>query len=713
MNKKIIIVLFIVSLAYSLFGAAIDVRGRVFNILNEPLENVLVSMPGQDVTVSSAADGTFRLTSETLNISGAGLSVHEIKSSNGIIHLNMLIKEKVKLSLYNVKGQLLHHVINSSVGPGAHSLPLFPGGGAFGLYFLKGGIGSQSVAFPLLYTAECRRVLKVKQAPLAKHTVTGKEIVFKLNGYKDVSITLDNPVQNVNDIFLLTEEDTQTHGIKIAKAFENDIIMRLHLPSEAEYQLLELWPFQQYSSQDSYRVMWEGNQTHILAGRFDGSRDVMFNKYQLINKSTRAAIGGYHYVTEFEMGTSRSFPLMHNSEKKGLSNVEDLDDAIALGTKHVHINIGLGRFVVRGVSTKYRINVNGETVYFSEEFVNILDSEIKKFTDNNINVFIVLLNYVGKNDSSSLRPPGFVVADETKPGHWAGFNVTSGQGIKYLRGSVEFLADRYTREDKKYGQICTIILGNEINMHYAWYNLGEVSNESLLEQYHTAMRITDISMRKHHRLLRQHVPTAYYWDSTWHSPTWGISARNLYKGLQERSEAGGNFPWNLAIHPYPVNLFFATWWVDPSPIRSFSTLQLTMKNIEVLPVFLRHENIRYKGDLRGIDITEQGYHNMDTSLAEQKMQAAAYACAFNKVKNMPEIGAYIYHRHVSDTAEGGLDLGLWTWDNPPQKKYIYEVFKQSETPGQESAYEFAKPILGINNWKEGFCFPDYNNISTE
>lgn len=58
------------------------------------------------------------------------------------------------------------------------------------------------------------------------------------------------------------------------------------------------------------------------------------------------------------------------------------------------------------------------------------------------------------------------------------------------------------------------------------------------------------------------------------------------------------------------------------------------------------------------------------------------------------------HRHVDHPDEGGLKLGLITWDNPPKKKYIYEVFRLADTDQWEKAFDFAKPIIGVNDWTE-------------
>ena len=88
-------------------------------------------------------------------------------------------------------------------------------------------------------------------------------------------------------------------------------------------------------------------------------------------------------------------------------------------------------------------------------------------------------------------------------------------------------------------------------------------------------------------------------------------------------------------------------------------------------------------------------------------QAAAYAYAYYKTANLPDIDSFILHRHVDHGAEGGLNLGLWTRDtkgrshaDPVAKKKIYGVFQDADTPGWKDAFEFALPVIGIQKWEK-------------
>jgi hypothetical protein len=83
------------------------------------------------------------------------------------------------------------------------------------------------------------------------------------------------------------------------------------------------------------------------------------------------------------------------------------------------------------------------------------------------------------------------------------------------------------------------------------------------------------------------------------------------------------------------------------------------------------------------------------------------------VRFLDGIDAFILHRHVDHQAEGGLRLGLWTWDDaradfalPGAHKYIYDVFRYIDTARSLDVTKFALPIIGISDWSQ--VVPGFN-----
>ncbi len=69
----------------------------------------------------------------------------------------------------------------------------------------------------------------------------------------------------------------------------------------------------------------------------------------------------------------------------------------------------------------------------------------------------------------------------------------------------------------------------------------------------------------------------------------------------------------------------------------------------------------------------------------------------------PSLGG---QRQSRDQAAGGLNLGLWTRKadsiaTADKTKPIYGVFKAADTQGEDVAFEFALPLIGLENWETG------------
>jgi hypothetical protein len=177
---------------------------------------------------------------------------------------------------------------------------------------------------------------------------------------------------------------------------------------------------------------------------------------------------------------------------------------------------------------------------------------------------------------------------------------------------------------------------------------------------------------------------------------------SILRGINERARRSGDFPWNLAFHPYPQNLFEPAFWKDTTAPLRLDAPRITFKNLEVLAGFLRQPEFLWNGQPRHIALTEQGFHCRKNEEGEL-LQAAAYALAWKRVNAIPEIESFIYHRHVDYPGEGGLNLGLRECENGNpnamgRKRPIWDVFQKAGTPEEDAASAFALPIIGRADW---------------
>ena len=485
------------------------------------------------------------------------------------------------------------------------------------------------------------------------------------------------------------------------KASEKNLTIRTSGKGE-QAKLIELRPYEEYSADKNFPVVWQGKlkTRTVKIARFKNGKDRLYSKFQLIDQAGQP-IAPVRWVTDLSALKVRDFDFKWKSDSvKGLSCIVDVKDAEKLGVNYATDNIWFDKAFDLSDNPKDFITIEGQKVPIDMKYFAEMDTLVKSMTDAGINLTMVLNNTLPADipHDHPLHHPGNIRSKAPRP-HTA-INTTDERSFLWYRALMEFVAERYSRPDKKYGHISGYIVGNEVQAHWEWYNMGEVPQDEFIKDYVRTMRITDLAIRKLHSNLRIYTSMEHHWNKAmFNKPLTHMPGKKLLEDINSLCIAEGNFGWNVAHHPYPEDLFNPKSWEDQSATMSFDTHRVTYKNIEVLSAFLRQPEFLFEGKQRRIVLSEQGVNQKDEPNGEQN-QAAGYAYAYYRVSNTPGIDAFMLHRHADHPQEGGLMLGLITWDNPPKKKYIYEVFRLADTDQWEEAFEFAKPIIGIEDWTE-------------
>ena len=230
-----------------------------------------------------------------------------------------------------------------------------------------------------------------------------------------------------------------------------------------------------------------------------------------------------------------------------------------------------------------------------------------------------------------------------------------------------------------------------------------------MRSYADALRIAYLGLRAG----GSKVPVFASFDHHWTAaptadPRRGMPGKTLLDRLAEVSRGEGNFPWNVAYHPYPQDLRDPAFWNDGDATFACDTKKITFKNIEVLADYLNKPELRVDGRPRRLVLSEQGFNRPDRPGGDQ-LQAAAYALAFYKLQRIPAVEAFILHRHEDHPGEGGLRLGVRAWgftaDGKPSEQILgekvpmWDVFQACETPRQRAASEFALKVAGYASWE--------------
>jgi len=386
--------------------------------------------------------------------------------------------------------------------------------------------------------------------------------------------------------------------------------------------------------------------------------------------------------------------------KKGLQ-IQMVDDALALGIRHAAINVNLVQLSAPNDQPSIDAMLVDDRYFdFNRRYAAALDSKIRPLLDHGVIVYLILLAYDSPNKAlaATCIDPKYNAAC---PNHVGAFNTASPEGSARFRANITFLAHRYANEDKP---PLHFIVGNEVNSHWFWYNMGEAPMEQVAREYERAVRICAQAAACISPCSRVYLSLDHHWNAsvTPNEPLKSFGAHSFLLAFSRIAKQRGDFEWHLAFHPYPENLFESRTWNDKQATTGIDTPKITFKNIQLLNEFMKSPELLYACRPRRIILSEQGFHTPHSPDGEN-IQAAAYAYAYRKIARLDGIDAFILHRHVDNNREGGLSLGLWTGgpsNTPVKKKLIYEVFKRADTDQWQEAFKFALPVIGIRDWDE-------------
>ncbi len=380
-----------------------------------------------------------------------------------------------------------------------------------------------------------------------------------------------------------------------------------------------------------------------------------------------------------------------------ISDVADLD--LSAATVNIVLN---SLFSTTPGPGRTAFQYGGRTWYAEDRAVANLDRTLQATAQHHLVVSAIILLGQGGNappDSFSHR---IAHPDADPSGIFVMPNVSSEDGLAAYAAALDFLAQRYSRPDEKYGRLHHWILHNEVNAGWVWTNAGDKTPLLYTDLYHRSMRVAHLIARQYNSHSKAFISLEHHWNIR---PTHIYAGREILDLLLEFSAAEGDFDWALAFHPYPQNLFDPRVWADTEAVYTFDTPKITYKNLEVLDAWVRQPRAQFLGKAtRTVHLTEQGLNSMDYSEKSLTDQAAGMAYAWNKYKDLKTIEVFDYHNWVDNRGEGGLRIGLRRFpddkDEPLGKKPIWYVYQALGTAREAEATEFAKRIIGIKDWSE-------------
>ena len=437
--------------------------------------------------------------------------------------------------------------------------------------------------------------------------------------------------------------------------------------------------------------------------------DDVLSKYAVVRYSQYGErdpelLSPFRFVEIIGSGDKNPAYLPRNKKGLGALGMErPLTDIKQLGVSAVTVNILLSDFFNKK-------NADGSQVYQfdgREYFVSLAalqkyDKILRHARKHRLVVSAILLLPQIKSFRNKTIGHRLVHRDADPVGVFAMPYTDSEKGIEDYAFIIDLLSKRYNGGEKNQGLIHYWIIHNEVNSAWVWTNAGKKTALRYMNLYVKSMRLVDIISRRYNPHSKVFISLDHHWASKHGDKS--FPGKLLLDYLVQYTSKEGDFEWALAHHPYPERLNDPKVWQDTQIDYSFETPKITFKNIEVLVSYLKQKRFLYKGDVRSVHLSEQGFNSPSYSEEDLLNQAAGLAYAWEKIRDLSPVEIFHYHNWVDNRHEGGLKIGLRKFvddaTEPLGKKPIWYLFKSLGTPDERKSMEFALPIIGISEWSE-------------
>lgn len=434
--------------------------------------------------------------------------------------------------------------------------------------------------------------------------------------------------------------------------------------------------------------------------------DRLLSRWQIVRKTADAyeALSPARYADEV-VSRAPDLPPARLKNKKGLGGWHtghlpgELEE---LGISAVTVNVMIHSLVAlqAGEGTT-PFEWQGRTYHARTKALEQFDNTFREAQKRGVVVSAILLVANPAKDSNPVvKLLGHPEA--TKEGIFAMPNLTSEEGSSLYGAILNLMAERWSRPDGKYGRVHHWIMHNEVDAGWEWTNAGEKPDIVYMDLYQRSMRMMDLIARQYDPNSQAFISLTHHWANKGHAKWYG--SKRLLELLQRFCRTEGDFPWALAYHPYPQDLTNPRTWEDGQATFSFNTEKITPKNLEVLDAYMKQPALQYRGKVRAVHLTENGFNSRDYSEDQLAFQAAGMALAWKKMAALSSIQVWDYHNWVDNRHEGGLKIGLRKFPDeagdPLGKKPIWHLYKALGTAEEDKVAEPYLKTMGIKGWGE-------------
>lgn len=478
------------------------------------------------------------------------------------------------------------------------------------------------------------------------------------------------PESDDDNVYLFefsTYEDEEISGdVKPIGTFEKSMDMVMQVPFKERYLFSRFVP----------AILVEGSYIPLYNGQYITNPDILADNIDL-------------------------YPIVES--KKGIlldSNTIDKAALYDLNVKRAVYNIPLSLII--GETSNDTIptieyEYNGETYYFNGYFCAGYDSLFTYLREQGIHSTAIILNDWNKKNPEIMHPKS---RRKTGKSLYYAFNTEEEDGVRLMEATAMFLAERYSGGE--HGMVYDWVIANEINQHKIWNYMDTDDLDYYTESFEKSFRTFFNAIKAHYCNANVYFSIDHDFNDNGGNNRRFFNGRELLYKYNEYALKGGNYDWNLSIHPYPDPLTRVKYW-NGSFDKTEEAGVITPMNLSSLTDVMRKEEmLDTDGQVREIAVTELGF----SSKAGEKLQAAAFAYCYYIIENNEYINSFLLNRQTDDTEalKSGLALGIYNNDYSP--KYIKDVFTNVDSSAGDKYIPEMLEIIGAESLEEALSWAE-------
>ncbi len=383
--------------------------------------------------------------------------------------------------------------------------------------------------------------------------------------------------------------------------------------------------------------------------------------------------------------------------KKGIlldSNTINTDMLYDLNVKRAVYNIPLSLIIGESDNTVFptiEYEYNGEIYSFNGYYVAGYDSLFSYLTNHGFHSTAIILNDWNKKYPEIIHPKS---RKRTGGSLYYAFNTEEEAGVRLMEATAMFLAERYSGGD--YGMVHDWVIANEINQQTIWNYMATADIDYYAESFEKSFRVFYNAIRANYSNAKVYFSIDHDWNDNNGNNYRFFNGRELLYKFNEYALKGGNYDWNLSIHPYPAPLTRVRFWRGEFD-KTENARVITPMNLSALTdVMRKDEMLNTAGRVRDIAVTELGF----SSKAGEKLQAAAFAYCYYIIDNNDYISSFLLNRQTDDAEalKSGLALGIY--NNDYSAKYIKNVFSNIDSDNGNDYISEMLEIIGASSLEQ-------------